>query len=94
MNSTILFLTIIILNVLDAVTTHIGIANGGQELNPIMNWFIQNFGTPGIVGFKFIVLSFLGVMINRNFVSDNTLKVMIFLFSVVVLNNVYVIVFK
>jgi hypothetical protein len=37
-------LLLIVLNIIDAAFTRIIIDHGGYEVNPIMNWFIENFG--------------------------------------------------
>jgi len=89
-----LFVLIVILNILDTITTHMGLNNGARELNPIMNWFIQQFGTFGIIGWKVVILSILGILVQKNYIGDNSLKLMVLIFFIVVLNNLYMLYFR
>jgi hypothetical protein len=53
-----LVVAILVLNVLDVLTTHESLARGGQELNPLSGWLIQN----GILAHtKISVAAFIGV---------------------------------
>jgi len=54
-----LSIAILILSILDACFTlcHISWANG-REVNPLMNWFLQNWGTVGFVSVKMIMTIF------------------------------------
>ena len=48
---------IVLLNVVDGLTTYRILSAGGQEMNPIMDWFIQIFGIlDGLVLGKIVFL--------------------------------------
>lgn len=58
----ILFTLLFIYNILDAWHTKLLLATGLiVEANPLMNYFIQNYGINSLFFIKFLVLSILGV---------------------------------
>lgn len=77
----------IFLNIADAVTTHLGLARGFHEANPIMRFFIEGYGTFGMVGFKFIVLVLLGYLVYKGLISELSLWIMNGLVFFTVINN-------
>ena len=59
----ILFWCLVALNLTDFWLTALIIKNGGSEANPIVNWFIEQYGIFGIVLFKAPFLLILGYAI-------------------------------
>ena len=56
----IFLIAFLILSIIDAVTTHKIISDGGSELNPVVWFFIKTLGlTLGLVAIKGLVIGFI-----------------------------------
>ena len=88
-----LVVAILLLNILDVLTTREALARGGQELNPVSGWLIQN----GILAHaKISVAAFIGVAAivasTRRRISTLLMMVAAFYFVVVSGNAIQLIV--
>lgn len=91
-----LLLLLLVLNLLDVLTTHEILALGGVELNPIARHFMKlNALRPwvGLVVLKVLVFGLLDIAFGYISVADAALVVaaLCWIYIVVVFNNVYVI---
>ena len=86
-------LVLIVLNVLDAITTFYGLNMGAMEGNPIVRFFIES-GSFWVfkIGIPIIIILFIVLFIGRKPIlyksSTRVLKVMNSVFSLIVLWNV------
>jgi Domain of unknown function (DUF5658) len=69
-----LFLLLVALNVIDLVTTHQVLANGGQEGNPLMSPLVDNMAGAACV--KGICLALVGALIARSGRSVRMMRVL------------------
>jgi hypothetical protein len=87
----ILFLSIVlfvVLQVLDVDSTKKVLANGGRELNPIVNFFMKKFGiNQGLYLTKIIVIAFIVGLYNAGQLNIVVLTIINIIFLVIVINN-------
>lgn len=78
----------VILNLLDYLTTHTLISTDGQELMPVGNAIIENYGLTGLLAFK-LSLTFLVILLGKVFRFKDSLWELLngFLTAVVVWNS-------
>lgn len=64
-NLTLLFGVLILLNLADAITTSMLVAQFGPsvEVNPVLRDLIQFYGVGALFGFKYFLISLLGVLL-------------------------------
>lgn len=90
-----LFAILILLNLVDAVTTSILVNEYGPgvEVNPILQELIQLYGITALFGFKYFLISLLGIMLlalkqtQYIIVARNTLLATIVIYLCVVIYN-------
>lgn len=79
--------------VLDVVTTHIGLSAGRQELNGIAAWIIANSGEPAVYGLKLgimgLLLGFLFVAGRRRPAIWNAYLIAAWITTAAVVNNIF-----
>ncbi len=79
----------IILQLLDITTTYIAISSGkSKEANPVMNWFFTKLGMlPSLIIIKTIVIILFGLIYTQ--IPIYAWIILIAIYVLVVLNNVY-----
>lgn len=81
-----LFLSLVMLKFFDMLTTYLCFQNGGQELNPIVDYLITNLGIVSGLIIVFILFTiFIYFLRNKLF-----LQILIVIHIFVVFNNLYV----
>lgn len=53
----------ILVNVIDIFVTYVILRFGGQEVNPIANFFIRHWNVPGMIAFKMTVVAFVTILV-------------------------------
>ncbi len=79
--------------VMDVVTTHIGLSAGRQELNGAAGWVITNYGELAVYGLKLSLvgglLGFLLIVGRRRNAFWNAYLIAAWITTLAVVNNVY-----
>jgi hypothetical protein len=86
-------LALLSLNILDALFTRIILAVGGNELNPVMRWVIENYGDD-FIAWKFAIISVPIIIVCLHAKFRETKPVLYFftfLYSIVVIHQILLI---
>ena len=66
-------LVLILLNILDVITTRRALALGGREANPLARWLLNRYGTVGLWFAKMLMFGVVGFLGLAGWISEGTL---------------------
>ncbi len=75
------------LQVLDVLTTLLGLSLGTPEANPFIDFFIQRWGAYGLIFIKMIAASFIFLLVKLTFKTKWPMSIINFYFMALILWN-------